>query len=127
MGYGEVGGNGSVQVSVHLKDPSDAQTQEGAAAAVLAAADNANQRSPRAKALVPAAGAPGRAYRGKANQSLASGNTDNLFTVRIQFHNQQELNNAKALFAAADAAPVAITFQLQVRDEAGQVHVSWLD
>jgi hypothetical protein len=128
MGYGEVGGNGSVQVSVHLKHPSNSETEEGAPATVHRNADANNQRSPRAKANA-GVGAPGRAYRGKDRQGpgFPTADPDNVFTVVIEFTRLADLNAAKAAIGGLTSVPATLEFPLKVVDSPGQVHVRWPD
>lgn len=128
MGYGEVGGDGSVQVTVHLKHGRPNEIDEGPPARVHAAADQGNQRSARARANA-GPGSQGRAYRGQDGQGPAFGTDDpeNVFTVAIHFTRQQDLDAARAELAKVTTLPAEVQFPLKVINRAGQVHVSWPD
>jgi hypothetical protein len=138
MGYGEVGGDGSVYVSVHLKNPVNPQTEErpepagGPNGGVHGRADALvpPQRSADAKARVPA-GTGGRGYRGKDQQDLAIDDARNVFEVKIHFSRDADV---AAAIAALQALPSPLpgggamaTFPLKVINRAGQVHVWWPD
>ncbi len=129
MGYGEVGGDDSVQVSVQLTDPRLDEVEEGPAPRVHGAADGKNQRSGRAQTAAPAPGCPGRGYRGQDQQSrIGKEEAGNVFTVTIQFSRQQDLNDAKAAFAAATTVPAQVQFPVKILHRTpGQVHISWPD
>lgn len=126
MGYGEVGGDGSVQVSVHLKYPRNNETEEGPPGQVHGNADANNQRSARAQGNA-GPGTPGRAYRGQDAQGIPTDDARNEFTVVIHFTRQQDLDAARAALAAVIALPAEVQFPLKVIDRPGQVHVSWPD
>jgi hypothetical protein len=141
MGYGEVGGDGSVQVSVHLRHPREDpnnparnEVDEGPPARVHADADSRNQRSERARNNAGAT-TPGRAYRGQdgqgtPNNELVTEDAANVFTVTIWFSRQGDLTAARNALANIDPLPAGgaeATFPLKVIRRAGQVHVSWPD
>ena len=137
MGYGEVGGDGSVQVSVHLRhpreDPNPARNEvdEGPPGRVHRDADARGQRSQRARANA-GPGSPGRAYRGQDAQQAGFTTEDarNEFTVTIHFSRQADLTAARNALAAIDPLPgggAEAVFPLKVIRHAGQVHVAWPD
>ena len=128
MGYGEVGGDGSVQVSVHLKHPRNPQVDEGPPGRVHRDADAGQQRSARARANA-GQGSPGRAYRGQDAQQAGFDTDDplNVFRVSIHFTRQSDLDDARAALAAVTSLPAEVTFPLKVIRRPGQVHVSWPD
>lgn len=138
MGYGEVGGDGSVYVSVHLSNPVNPVTEErpepagGPNGGVHGRADALvpKQRSDRARQRVPA-GTPGRGYRGKDQQSLSTNDEKNSFQVTIHFSQIADLDAAVAALQALPrplpSGGAEVTFPLRVIDRAGQVHVWWPD
>jgi hypothetical protein len=131
MGYGEVGGDGSVQVSVHMRYPRDPETDEGPPGRVHRDADTRNQRSDRARGNA-GVGSPGRAYRGQDAQQAGFDTDDprNVFEVTIHFSRQADLDAAIAALNAINplrAGGAEATFPLKVIRRPGQVHVRWDD
>jgi hypothetical protein len=133
MGYGEVGGDGSIYVSVHLRHPDNDATEESAnAGGVHSRADarNPQQRSARARAEVPAGTAAGRGYRGRdAQDELDTDAETNVFLVTIHFSRDGDLSYVKTLLNGTvwQAGGTEVSFPVKVIERTGQVHVEWPD
>jgi hypothetical protein len=131
MGYGEVGGNDSVQVNVWLRDPELADIDLGGGAAPL---DQANAKNPKKlsnklkNTIRPMVADEALCFVGKDRQGKSSTET-NLgdFEVTVRFQHKNELDAAKAAFdAASKAGATEVTFHLKVRkSEAGQIQIQW--
>lgn len=124
MGYGEVGGNSSVQVSFWIPTPRDAETEEGDAPGVwnrAASAAGGSQLSARGADLDVQTG---RAYRAQDTQLARPPNDSGNFRVTVRFENQAELGRARAVFNAAMGTTVE--FELRIRrGQAGQIQIEW--
>ena len=125
MGYGEYGGNGSIQVSNWLSDPevNDCITTPGAAALNRAHGNNPSRLSARAQGFLPQVANGHRTSIGKDKTPADMGR----FAVTVNFQSAAELNAALAeLQAAAAGGRLSATFFVQVlRDTPGQVQIAW--
>jgi hypothetical protein len=136
MGYGEVGGNGSVYVSVHLTTPDARATEEGQEptggphGGIHGRADARGQRSVRARRNAQA-GTPGRGYRGRDYQQISTNHPSNIFVVTIFFPREADLTVARAILndipQPLGPRGAEWKFPLKVVNRAGQVHVHWPD
>jgi hypothetical protein len=122
MGYGELGGNGSIQNAVWLSAPDVQVTQ-------LTKGPEAWQRlketqlSRRARAFIPRIERTDLTFYGKDNTPASLGN----FRVRLRFQNEGEIKEAASAFQKAiGARQLEVEFLLAVvRDSPGQIKFAW--
>jgi hypothetical protein len=125
MGYGEVGGDGSVQVNVWLRDPETPEVELGNGRPPFDRAGNRNQLSPRLRAMLNGIGTTGNAFVGKDNQGQ-QGKLEALgdFVVTVRFNSLAELQAADAAFH--NPTGLTVTFRLAVRPrDPGQIQIEW--
>jgi hypothetical protein len=122
MGYGELGGNGSIQNAVWLSEP-DTQTTQ------LTKGPDAWQRlketqlSRRARSFVPRIEGTDLTFYGRDQTPTGLGN----FRVRFRFQHEGEIREAAGAFQKAmDARQLEVEFQMAVvRDSPGQIKFAW--
>jgi hypothetical protein len=122
MGYGELGGNGSIQNAVWLSEPDTQITQ-------LTKGSEAWQRlketqlSRRARAFIPRIEGTDLTFYGRDETPAGPGN----FRVRFRFQNDGELREAGAAFQKAiGARQLEVEFLLGVvTDSPGQIKFAW--
>jgi hypothetical protein len=122
MGYGEYGGNGSIQSAVWLSEPDTQLTQ-------LTKGPDAWQRlketqlSRRARAFIPRIEETDLTFFGRDETPTGLGN----FRVRFRFQNEGEVRDVAAAFQkAAGARQLEVEFQMAVvKDSPGQIKLAW--
>ena len=122
MGYGEIGGNGSIQNAVWLSEP-DVQTTQ------LTKGPDAWQRlketqlSRRAQAFIPRIEGTDLTFYGKDDTPASLGN----FRVRFRFQNEGEIREAAGAFQKAiGAKQLEVEFLFPVvTNSPGQIKVAW--
>ena len=122
MGYGEYGGNGSIQNAVWLSEPDTQLTQ-------LTKGPEAWQRlketqlSRRARAFIPRIEGTDLTFFARDETPTGLGN----FRVRFRFQNEVELREVGAAFQKAlSARQLEVEFLMGVvRDSPGQIKVAW--
>ena len=127
MGYGEVGGDGSVQVSVWLRDPDTPEVELGNGRPPFDRANGRNQISQKLRGMLDGVGANSNAFVGKDNQGNQRGKTDvplGDFVVTVDFLNPAERDAARQAFNSATG--LTVTFRLAVRrNQPGQIQIEW--
>jgi hypothetical protein len=120
MGLGEVGGNGSVQVAVWTRKPTENAEQDAAAAWK----EHRDDLSAKALRHSPT---EGLAYLAQ-DEKRQSGDLGN-FEVTITFRTSAELGRAfEAFGAAVKAGQLQVTFMVPVLPKTpGQIHITWDD
>ena len=122
MGYGEYGGNGSIQSAVWLSEPDTQLTQ-------LTKGPDAWQRlketqlSRRARAFIPRIEGTDLTFFGRDETPTGLGN----FRVRVRFQSEAEIREVAAAFQKAlGARQLEVEFQMAVvRDSPGQIKLAW--
>ena len=126
MGYGEVGGDGSVQVNVWLRDPQGQEVELGNGRPPFDHADARNQISPRLRQMLNGIGGASNAFVGKDNQGHPPGTVAGLgdFVVTVEFQNAAEKQAATQAFN--NTPGLVVTFRLAVRPHRpGQIQIEW--
>lgn len=126
MGYGEVGGDGSVQVNVWLRDPEPPEVELGNGRPPFDRANTRNQISPKLRGMLNGVGAASNAFVGKDRQGHPPGKLDALgdFVVTVEFMNPAERDAARQAFV--NATGLTVTFRLGVRPHhPGQIQIEW--
>jgi hypothetical protein len=122
MGYGELGGNGSIQNAVWLSEPNTQVTQltKGADAWQRL---NEVQLSRRARAFIPRIEATDLTFFGKDETPTDLGN----FRVRFRFQSEGEIREVGAAFEKAiGARQLEVEFVMAVvKDSPGQIKFAW--
>jgi hypothetical protein len=127
MGYGEVGGDGSVQVNVWLRDPEVPEVELGNGRSPFDRANGRGQISRKLDGMLNGIGTVGSAYVGKDNQGNPGGKVDvplGDFAVTVEFQNPAERDAARLAFN--NATGLTVTFRLAVRrNQPGQIQIEW--
>jgi hypothetical protein len=121
MGYGEYGGNGSIQKAIWLAEPDVQVTQLNRGPEAWQRLKE-TQLSRRARLFLPKIEGSDLTFYGKDNTPLGLGN----FKVRVRFRNDGEIRLAAAAFQKAVGATLEVEFSLEVvPDSPGQIKVAW--
>jgi|SRR5687768_14031503 len=126
MGYGEVGGDGSVQVNVWLRDPEPPEVELGNGRPPFDRANGRNQLSNKLSNMLNGIGAASSAFVGKDNQGNPPGKLDALgdFVITVEFQNPAERDAARLAFN--NATGLTVTFRLGIRPRRpGQIQIEW--
>jgi hypothetical protein len=122
MGYGELGGNGSIQSAVWLSEP-DVETTQLTKGAEAWQRLKETQLSRRARAFIPRIEATDLTLFARDETPTGLGN----FRVRFRFQNEVEIREAGAAFQKALAArQLEVEFLMAVvKDSPGQIKYAW--
>jgi hypothetical protein len=122
MGYGEVGGDGSVQVNIWLTDPEIPEVELGNGRPPFDRADGRRQITGRLRGKLPQIGGRGSSFVGRDNQGHPESLGD--FEVTVVFGTPAERQAATAAFVSATG--LSVTFRLAIRPHhPGQIQIEW--
>jgi hypothetical protein len=122
MGYGELGGNGSIQNAVWLSEP-DVRTTQLTKGAEAWQRLKETQLSKRAQAFIPRIEATDLTFFARDETPTGLG----IFRIRFRFHNEVEIREAAAAFQKAVASrQLEVEFVMAVvKDSPGQIKYAW--
>jgi hypothetical protein len=122
MGYGELGGNGSIQSAVWLSEPDTQLTQLTKGPAAWQRLKE-TQLSRRARAFIPRIEGTDLTLFARDETPAGLGN----FRVRFRFQNEGEIREVGAAFQKAlGARQLEVEFLMAVvRDSPGQIKFAW--